>query len=465
MNGNTDNQMRLRPALRTRWWTRLASASTRPVSLAVVDQVIVGGTNFLTMVLVGRSAGVEQLGFYSLALSIVFLSIAAQESLITGPYTVFVARLTPGAAQRYRGSATLQWAMLSASVSLVLIATSIVFWVMGRGPMLISLPLALAAAVPAWLLRELARRFAFAQIHLPAALALSAVSSLLQLSLLAALAFSGQLWGAQALWATSISSGLAAAGWFFVNWQALEFHRPALWAACSRNWIFGKWLLATQVVLVARYFSVAWILAATLGASAAGVLAACEGITKLANPLFMAVANVLTPRAAHALAAGGVRELHRVILQALAALAVLVAAICGLLLVAGGWLLQTIFDQPSDAYQGVLMLVALSVFSARMMVVPERGLMVLRRTDRGFVAELSALVAVLVAAACLVPLWGLVGAALSLGVGAIVTVALFLGSYWILVREDVREKKQSLLAVSPPPSQEPAPRLCAGASK
>ena len=45
-------------------------AVARGGAMAVLDQAVVSGTNFLTVVLVGRACGQEELGYYSLGVTV-----------------------------------------------------------------------------------------------------------------------------------------------------------------------------------------------------------------------------------------------------------------------------------------------------------------------------------------------------------------------------------------------------------
>jgi len=60
---------------------------------AVFDQAVVGGTNFLTAIFVGRFCGTAELGLFALVTTIWFFVLAFLESAITSPFTVFVHRL------------------------------------------------------------------------------------------------------------------------------------------------------------------------------------------------------------------------------------------------------------------------------------------------------------------------------------------------------------------------------------
>ncbi len=69
-----------------------SGALYRKGALSLVDQGVVSATNFLTMILLGRTA-TQELGEYQLGFSIALLAMCVQNALITSPYTLFGNRL------------------------------------------------------------------------------------------------------------------------------------------------------------------------------------------------------------------------------------------------------------------------------------------------------------------------------------------------------------------------------------
>ncbi len=79
-------------SVRTRVCSLLRSStrvSSGPAGLALLDQAVVSGVNFAFTMVLARFAGPVELAVYSLGFSIVLLALAAQETLITLPYTVY----------------------------------------------------------------------------------------------------------------------------------------------------------------------------------------------------------------------------------------------------------------------------------------------------------------------------------------------------------------------------------------
>jgi len=126
---------------------------------ALVDQAIVSATSILTVVILARLAGGEQLGLYSLGMTAVFLTLAIQESLISAPYMVFInlKGLQGSALRRYTGSALTQSVVLGLLASGILAIGGIIGASLGLAAAS-EIAFVLSGAVLFVLLRELARR-------------------------------------------------------------------------------------------------------------------------------------------------------------------------------------------------------------------------------------------------------------------------------------------------------------------
>ena len=87
----------------------------RKGTLSLIDQGVVSATNFLTMVLLGRTA-TQELGEYQLGFSIVLLAMCVQNALISSPYTLFGNRMEGRQRAQYAGSTLLhQWGLSALS--------------------------------------------------------------------------------------------------------------------------------------------------------------------------------------------------------------------------------------------------------------------------------------------------------------------------------------------------------------
>src|SRR4051794_22323342 len=95
--------------LRARW-----QRSDRHSWLSLFDQATVSGTSFVVAILIGRFGKPEnQLALYTLAFSLLLLTVSIMDALVTAPYTVFAPRMKRRERRKYAGSVTILYAMLS----------------------------------------------------------------------------------------------------------------------------------------------------------------------------------------------------------------------------------------------------------------------------------------------------------------------------------------------------------------
>ena len=183
---------------------------------AVIDQAVVGGTNFLTAIFVGRICGPSELGLFALAMAIWYIILAFLESLITSPFTVFVHRLGEKKRATYAGSAIAHVLGLSAIAAAVLVlGTALLYWL--SHPRLGATIAALVVTIPFRLLRNFARRFHYASLDLKRALVLDIAVAVLQVAALTVLYFFGPLTAAGAYLAVGAAYAIALLFWMVLQ--------------------------------------------------------------------------------------------------------------------------------------------------------------------------------------------------------------------------------------------------------
>jgi len=384
-----------------------------------LDQALVSGTNFLTVVIIGQHCRQSELGVYALAISAVFLCIAAQAAIIASPLTVFSHRLPARARRRYLGNCLLQSGMLAAMFTATALGVSLVIGLAHR-----HVALALALAIAPLLLREFARRVAFADLRFAGATLLDGGVALAQLGVLLVLARRQLLSPVSALGAMGATTGVAAtlSLWLMRADFAPRFSR--LRCDIRRNWSFGRWALADRISAVLRMHASPWILTWLMDPAAAGVYAACLSISLMLNPLTMGLSNWWGPRAAGTFAREGSVALSRLLHKVTLRLLLVVVAISGGLVFQGGALIEWLY---AGRYQDVhlpVALLALASAAAALDMTAHCSLSAMTRPDASFRASLWGLCTLLVLSVPLVMKWQVVGAALSVLLSAVVMLAI-----------------------------------------
>lgn len=324
---------------------RLASSAQ---VLALLDQAVVSGASFVTTVLIGRYTFPSQLGQYMLAGSILIWLVNAQESLVTLPYTLRLGR--DPASPRHAGNALALSGLLAVLALVGVGSAGAVVALSGGGLEVTAIMLILATVAPFVILREFARRFAFAHLRVIHALALDSLVAALQIGVLGALAWTGTLSTFTAL--AALGAACAAAG---VSWLLLARHefKPGgepLRSALRENWTMGKWLFANQLLAGLQSQATFWLVAIAVGTTATGIYTACQSIAMLANPLILGLSNTLWARAVRAFREGGRATLLRQSAEDTLLLAAVLGVFCAIMLVASEQILALLF--PHSAYAG-----------------------------------------------------------------------------------------------------------------
>lgn len=422
--------MPLIPGRISLWRRKLDGRNARRSAVALVDQAVVGATSLFTSLLVGRSEGPAELGLFAIGISMNLLAVSAQEALVTSPLTIFASRFKGGRRARYLGSTLAQYGVSAATFAVVwlLVGAVLACWRIGP-PGTAEVILVLAFVTPAWLLREYARRVAFAELNTYVALIIGAVAATIQMGLLGGLAVAGEVSAVAALGAVGAASGLTAVCWLAVRRTGMQFARRQILATIDRHWRIGKWILAGQMADTIYNSSIPWILVFMRGKSEAGIYAACCMMVAFANPLVVSLNNVLTPRIANAYADGGRTEVRRVTWKVTRVVAVVVGAFCLFIMVSGGFLLTQFYGEPFRGNHLAIAILACAVLVHTLGMPVARALLVLEQSRLLFRVQLIGTAATYAGTLALLPSLGLRGVAVSQLGGYVIQLGLLVGYY------------------------------------
>lgn len=391
--------------LRTPWVTWQTHA------LALADQAVVSGTSFLTMVMVGRSTSASELGLYSIASSLLVASVTIQDSLISLPYT-FQRHRPPGKSPAHSDSSLKLSFLLSALCIVVLALTALGLSSWSTEAKLVAMIWALAAVAPFVLLRAFGRRFAFAHFQTNQALILDMAVAAIQLGGLGVLAWIGLLSATTAFAAIGAASAGIGVVWLYCARANFAVRGDQLPETMQQSWNLGKWLLANQLTLAAQTNITYWLLAWTAGTSATGVYAACMSIALLANPLIMGLSNILAPRAALAFKEGGGAGLWREVTRESRLLGLVMALFCIVVLFGGEHVMRLLYH--GKEYEGngdTVTVLVLAMLTAGMGMPAFNALASVERARESFWIGACGGILTVALVWCLVPGWGLSGAA------------------------------------------------------
>lgn len=405
------------------------------VGTVVTEQAFIGGSTFLTMVLVKRACGESQLGVFSLALTLLYLLMAIHESLITLPFTVYGNRLKGDAKRTYLGNSLLQHIILCATVFAGLSIAGLIIGGFSTQSLLVPILISVGCIAPLWLSREFVRRVSLSDLQLQQALAVSAMYGVLLALFLIYLLQSNQLTPTTCFLAMGVASVVPASWWLYRNRTIFRIAPSTLLNSVKKNWFLGKWMVAGQTTTALGGSSVPWILALYSGTVAVGVLAACDSVLRLANPLMKAVHNVMVPKASLAAVDGGRNEVVRVLWRAAAGLALFMSIFFVGIVFAGGWFLEWIYGPDLEPYRHCLTILACSQWFATLTMPAGCGILIFERSDLNLRNDVVGVVITFVSAAILCYFFGVYGAATGMVLGNAAKCLLTYGTFHAIATE------------------------------
>ena len=397
-----------------RWLNGQFGSTSRKGVLALFDQAVFSGSNFLTTVVIGRFCGLDQLGVYSLAFAVLVFLAVIHESLIWTPYTIYSHRLKRDEQPEYAGTVLMMQGLFTLAGICVLVTMASVLSV-GVGPVgLAPVMWVLAAAAPCYLLRELIRRLLLARLEVARVLVIDILVAVVQFGGFVTLYWLGGLSAATACAAVGIACLVISVGWLATTAKQFVIRPRNVGSHLRRHWSFGRWICASQMADSAHNYALHWLLAVALGTAATGVFAACSSLVLIFNPLILGIGSVLVPRAAQVYADGGNAEVRRVVWKTTAFLAAAMAVICLGLALFGGTALELLYDGQEYAGHGLIItLLAVATLAGTFSFAADHGLWVIERPDINFIVRASGLAITLTAAFLLVGTWGVAGVAIA----------------------------------------------------
>jgi O-antigen/teichoic acid export membrane protein len=403
-----------------------------PQALSWLDQGLISATNFLCLVLVARWAHSAALGIFAFGLSLVAILMAALEALVIRPYTVRLHRADIPAAQRTSQAFWLTLALCGVATAVLMIAFAVSARTNARAHMQPVL-LALAFASPCLLLREFARKHAYARLQVHGALFVSVPACVLTIGTLALLGWNETLSGATAIAAIGFASAVSALLWIVRN---KELGKPDLAESWRQSWELGKWLLAAQLAIQAQAYATPWVTIIVGGASVAGVYAACASVVGCANPLLHGIFNLLIPQSSQALYQGGVTALRQKAMRSTFQLALVMGLFCLLLTVCGEWLMSLLYPSEYGSHAQIVVILGLAAWVGALGVPASIALAAAERGSAvAFVAGITAFsnVALILV---LLPKAGLFGAAMATLISELIGSLARWAAFLSLVKSD-----------------------------
>lgn len=284
------------------------------LNLALIDQALVSGVNFLTGILLARFLGIEEFGRFTLVWMLVLLVNMIQLSLVLQPMMSLGPKQAEEDMAEYFGAVSVHQLILCLGFALLTLLAGVGCQMFFPQWQVAPLTMPMLAVIIAFQAQEFIRRYFFTRRRMLAAFLNDLISYGGQVLLLIGcfLAFKGKT--DTVLWIIALTSAIATfAG--FLQMEQLKWRKAATRQIAEKHWHFSKWLGAGSFMqwIGGQFFVM--VSAAFFSAVAAGAIAAARNILGLTLVLFAAMENFISVRASVAFREGGWPALKSYILK------------------------------------------------------------------------------------------------------------------------------------------------------
>ncbi|HLJ63517.1 MAG TPA: hypothetical protein VKT70_05390 [Stellaceae bacterium] len=297
-----------------RLWT--VGERTWTLNLAVADQGMVSGVNFLTGVMLARILGLAEFGRFTLAWTIITAVNIVQQATIIDPMLSIGSKQSPERRTAYFSTVLVHQAILNTALILMVVAGLVILdrlapdWGIG------GLEWPIAAVIFGFQWQEWFRRYFLARNRFFVMLVNDGARYLLQITVLAGLLMSHalQVSSAMALWVISWAA-LVAILHGFLCFGPFRWSRAVIAEVTLAHWRFSRWVLPSAVLQAINgsifFFAAGYF----YGTALVGGLRAAQNLVGFTHILFLGLENTMQVRAAQAYAAFGKPALARAMRQ------------------------------------------------------------------------------------------------------------------------------------------------------
>lgn len=410
---------------------RVAANILRKGTLAVTDQALFSGANFVVSVLLARWLTPAEYGAYSVAFSVFLLFASLHIAIVIEPMMVFGAGKYASRFPQYlRSLLGGHFAVMLPTTALLLGLTFLLrrMYSPRVEEALRGLVIASAAILLFWLVRRV-----FYVLLSPASGAISgALYALLLLSGIGALKYTGRMSTETAFLAMGAAGLVASAimlARFVPQWRSQD-RQPIFVEMCGDHWRYGRWALATALIGWAPGNIYYALLPAYLGLEGAGGLRALMNFVLPVLQAISALTMLLLPMLVRDRDLGGHRKMNRTMLLFL-------ALFCGgaTIYLTGLWVFrdsvfQIFYGGKYSQYAGwPLFFTGLLPLATCVSAVLGHALRALERPDSIFWCTVGSILGA-VAGVPLSAAMGVSGALLGLLASSLITIVMMAWFYW-----------------------------------
>jgi len=268
--------------------------------LAIVDQGLISGSNFLLGILLARWLAPEQYGAYALAFSVFLLLSFLYHSLLLEPMAVFSGSAYHKSLRGYLGALVWIHLAITALTVVCLGGAAGVAFLRHEGSGLPGAMLGVTIASPCILLFWLARRAYYMELS-PARAATGALVYCVLLVSGLFILYRSRLLSPLTAYELMAIGALVTAAYLFANLRKVLSNSepgPSARQAWSKHWGYGRWALASALATWIPYYMYYPLLNLWFGLAPAGQLRALMNLALPLEQSFTALSCLFLPYAA-----------------------------------------------------------------------------------------------------------------------------------------------------------------------
>lgn len=401
-------------------FARVVSRVSGSVSTwGLVDQGIVSVASFAAAAIVGRVCGSDQLGVYSLAVSLFWLVAGIPNALVWTPYTSRAPKLSGDARRLYAGSALIHMLFVAMTIAACVVLIGLIPWPsLSTSTWFWPMCLSLAPFTVLMMLREHLRRVLFAHMNTPGLLLIDLPIAVMQICAIWLLANMGELTFTTALIAMTVPC-LWCCVWLVRHRQQFSLSRQQVRTDWQSNFQFGRWLLLVSIAWLLGDASFRWLVGSLHGLNELGQFSAAFTTVMFVNPIMLTVQNLARSTFANKLAEGEQHDLRALAIKGTGHIAWIFGLLFAGLALGGGLLVQLFFGNEFEGLGWVVASLCLGLYFRVLIIPVDAALSALCSGRTLLAASLVRLALILASGVPLIGWYGSIGVGLALAIGSL----------------------------------------------
>lgn len=407
--------------------------------LSAFDQAVVSGSNFFTVVILGRHVAPAEYGVFILAWTTMMVALSVQNAIVCTPMSVIGAQKKETESVSYWGSLLVVQLILGLGICLLILLGSLALQKVSAVsfPESSLLPLVAATILSCFFFlgQEFFRRLHIAKLDLKETLINDLVTHSLRLGGLLLLLYTGSLSTVPSLVVICLSFIIGC----FIGYCRLSNDiQVSSYSRIRRDflesWHFGKWIAAELVPYTMSVQGYIYLTALFIGTPATAALGASQSILNATNVLLLSFSNVMTPVAAKRYALGGNSALKAIMTKAVFLSAAPILGFYFFTMLFAEDILNFVYNRNYTGYGWLLIICSLYFIISYFNRMIQIMLYAKKKPDIGFVAKSLSLVVMVLTAYPLISWHGVFGAA----AGTVISQVVILAGYLVYLNRALR---------------------------